>query len=55
MPRFIPYQKLSKKEKKRLDSARRGDWGPVSPVTRREENPKAYRRCRFKRETDERD
>ncbi len=51
MPRFIPYEKLSKKEKKRLDSARRRDWGPLRPVTRRGEDPKAYSRRRFKQES----
>ena len=53
MPRFIPYEKLSKKEKKRLDSSRRVGWGPLSPVTRKSENPKVYRRARVRREGDE--
>ncbi len=44
MERFIPYEKLSKKQKKLRDAARRGSWGGLSPVTRRTENPKAYRR-----------
>ena len=46
MARFIPYEKLSKKEKKRLDAARRRDWGGMSPVTRRAENPRAYNRAK---------
>lgn len=54
MPRFIPYDKLSKKEKKRRDAAKRGDWGALSPVTRRAENPKAYKRLRRKPEPEER-
>ena len=52
MPHFIPYEKLSKKEKKRRSAERRVLWGPLSPVTRRAENPKAYRRARVKREQD---
>ena len=44
MEKFIPYEKLSKKEKRALDAARRGSWGGLSPVTRRPENPKAYKR-----------
>ena len=46
MEKFIPYEKLSKKEKRRLDSRRRKTWGEMSPVTRKPENPKAYNRKR---------
>ncbi|MBR3473557.1 MAG: hypothetical protein IKH34_00655 [Oscillospiraceae bacterium] len=44
MEKFIPYEKLSKKQKRKLDAARRNTWGGLSPVTRRPENPKAYKR-----------
>ena len=44
MEKFVPYEKLSKKEKKKLDDARRGSWQGVNPVTRKSENPKAYNR-----------
>ena len=44
MEKFIPYEKLSKKEKRRLDRARRNTWGELSPVTRKPENPRAYNR-----------
>ena len=44
MEKFIPYEKLSKKQKRVRDAARRGSWGGLSPVTRRAENPKAYKR-----------
>ncbi|MGM9590936.1 MAG: hypothetical protein ACI3V0_12330 [Faecousia sp.] len=44
MEKFIPYEKLSKKEKRKLDSARRGTWGEVNPVTRKPANSKAYNR-----------
>ncbi len=27
MEKYIPYGKLSKKEKRKLDSAKRGTWG----------------------------
>ena len=46
MEKFIPYEKLSKKEKRRLDSRRRKTWGEMSPVTRKPENPRAYNRKR---------
>ena len=44
MEKFIPYEKLSKKEKRRLDQSRRNTWGELNPVTRKPENPKAYNR-----------
>ena len=46
MENFIPYEKLSKKEKRKLDNAKRGSWGGMSPVTRKSDNPKAYSRKR---------
>ena len=45
---FIPYEKLSKKKKRELDRARRGSWGALSPVTRRPDDPKAYKRNRIR-------
>ena len=30
MEKFIPYEKLSKKEKRSRDLSRRNTWGPVS-------------------------
>ncbi len=42
--KYIPYEKLSKKEKRKIDSARRGGWNGLNPVTRRPTNPKAYNR-----------
>ena len=56
MEKYIPYEKLSKKEKRRLDSARRGTWGGISPVTRKPRNSKAYNRSKarnWKREDHE--
>ena len=44
MEKFIPYEKLSKKEKRKLDQARRQTWGELNPVTRKPENRKAYNR-----------
>ena len=46
MSKFIPYEKLSKKEKRRLDAAKRGTWGGIDPVTRKPRNSKAYNRKR---------
>lgn len=46
MEKFIPYEKLSKKEKRKLDSARRGTWGQINPVTRKPQSSKAYNRSK---------
>lgn len=53
MERQIPYQKLSKKKRRELNSLRRGTWGAMSPVTRRSPNPKAYNRKKARGMTDE--
>ena len=44
MEKFTPYEKCSKKEKRRLDNQRRNTWGAVNPVTRKPINSKAYNR-----------
>lgn len=44
MEKFIPYEKLSKKEKRKRDQARRQTWNSLSPVTRKPANSKAYNR-----------
>ncbi len=44
MEKFIPYEKLSKKKKKELDSIKRGTWYGVKPVTKRFESKKTYNR-----------
>ena len=44
MEKFTPYEKLSKKEKRKIDAAKRGTWGDLNPVTRKPENSKVYNR-----------
>lgn len=44
MKKFIPYEKLSKKEKRLADQSRRQTWGNLNPVTRKPENSAAYNR-----------
>lgn len=46
METFIPYEKLSKKEKRKVDAMRRNTWGELNPVTRKPANSKAYNRKR---------
>ena len=49
MEKIIPYEKLSKKQKRELDKARRGSWGAVKPVTRKPADSKAYNRQKARR------
>ena len=44
MEKFVPYEKLSKKEKRKLDQAKRQTWGDMNPVTRKPKNSRAYDR-----------
>lgn len=46
MEKYIPYEKLSEKEKRKLDSAKRGTWGGINPVTRKPSNSKAYNKIK---------
>ena len=46
MEKFIPYEKLSKKEKRKMDLAKRQTWGKLNPVTRKPMNSKTYNRTR---------
>lgn len=50
MEKFIPYEKLSKKEKRLRNQAKRGTWGALNPVTRKPENSKAYNRAKARRQ-----
>ena len=43
MSSFTPYEKLGKKQKREIDRQRRNTW-PMSPITRKSENSKAYKR-----------
>ena len=44
MPKFIPYDKMSKKQQQEFDKARRRTWDGLNPVTRKPEPLKAYNR-----------
>lgn len=51
MDKFIAREKMSKKARKELDSARRAVWG-ISPVTRRAPDKKKYDRKKLSRAYD---
>ena len=46
MEKFIPYEKLSKKEQRKINAARRNTWIGLNPVTRKPPNSNAYMRCK---------
>ena len=48
MDRFVPRDKLSKKERKKRDAEKRNTWA-FSPVTRKIESKKLYNRKRISR------
>lgn len=52
MEKFIPYEKLSKKEKRIRDAIKRGTWGPLPPCTRKPANSRAYDRNKVRKEVD---
>ena len=44
MKNFIAYEKLSKKQRKVIDAAKRGSWGNVKPITKVKASAKIYNR-----------
>lgn len=44
MNKYIAYEKLSKKEKRKIDSCQRRTWGYLNPITRKPQNSRAYNR-----------
>jgi len=52
MEKFIPYEKLSKREQRKRSAKRRTTWGALNPVTRRPENSKAYNRRKARKWSD---
>ena len=52
MKNFIPYNKLSPKQRRAVDNKSRVLW-EISPVTRKPQNPKAYQRAKFKQSEQE--
>lgn len=53
MQKFIPYEKLSKKEKRKRDALRRNTWGALNPVTRKSPDPRVYDRRKTRKWMDD--
>ena len=49
MKKFVEYEKLSKKQKREIDKAKRATWGGVIPVTKKIESAKSYNRKKHQR------
>ena len=49
MKKFVEYEKLSKKQKREIDKAKRATWGGVIPVTKKIESAKIYNRKKHQR------
>lgn len=52
MEKFVPFEKLSKKARRKRNSEKRVGWGGLSPVTRKPANPRAYNRRKAQRPDD---
>lgn len=44
MQQFITYEKMSKKQQKLINAAKRGSWGKVKPITKVKASAKIYNR-----------
>ena len=44
MKKFVPYDKMSKKEKKKVNAQKRNDWNGCNPTTKIVPSAKAYSR-----------
>jgi hypothetical protein len=53
MENFIPFEKLSKQKKREQLAQKRRTWGNLNPVTRKPENPKAYKRVKAQKWRDD--
>lgn len=51
--KFVSRDKMSKKDRKELDSKKRNTWGNTNPATKVQPNKKVYDRKRDKKELDE--
>ena len=55
MEKFIPYAKLPKRVKRKIDSQKRGSWRGLNPVTRKPPDPKAYDRKKARKRSQDDD
>lgn len=46
--KYVPLEKRSKKEQRRENAKKRGDWNGVNPVTRTVQSKRVYNRKKLK-------
>lgn len=52
MEKFVPYEKMSKKQKEALNKSRRKDWGNINPATKRVSAKTIYNRKKARKDFD---
>ena len=50
--KYTPYEKCSKREKRRRNNERRRGWGTLSPVTRRGKGTAEYKMKKARKDDD---
>lgn len=50
MDKYIPYEKLSKRKQREINSAKRKNWGALNPVTRKTSDAKIYNRKKIRKD-----
>lgn len=53
MDKFVSNHKMSKKARREVAKAQRNTWGAISPITRRIESKKLYKRKKVRLERDD--
>jgi hypothetical protein len=53
MVKLTPFKKMSKRERRGINSQRRQGWGALNPATRTSKNLKIYDRARTRRWNDD--
>lgn len=48
MKNYVPFEKLSKREQKRINTEKRGSWNGVNPVTRMTKDKTKYDRNKYR-------
>ncbi len=48
MDKFVPLEKMSKKNKREYFTKQRKDWNGLNPITRTADEPKKYNRAKHK-------
>lgn len=53
MSKFVPYNKMSKRQRREVDKIQRSDWGTMNPKTQVSKNKKRYDRKEWRGKKDD--